>query len=170
VSVSVVCAAGTDGVFFSLLARLYSFHPPSSFHIYTPVRGQKRVRELSFDIDVIDQQINWELESLREEIETFLRKPEPPTWVPPDYVTPSHREFLTGLRIPCYKNGNPSLLFHRLDLCDDYGQIEEVFGPSVHKHVVINCSLNPSHHRLQVHLHLQHIWIGQNPAHDGRPH
>jgi hypothetical protein len=122
----------------------------------------------SLDIEVIDAQIDEELNSLRGVIMTFLENPEPPTWVPPNYVTPSNREFLTSLRIPCYDNGNPSLLFHDLDVCDD-DEIKGIFGRRGHLYVVVSCVLNPSHHDgLQVHL--QHIWIGQNPAHDGRPH
>jgi hypothetical protein len=122
---------------------------------------------LTLDIGVINEQINKELNSLRGVIMAFLKNPEPSTWVPPDYVTPSHREFLTSLRIPCYDNGNPSLLFHDLDVCNDH-QVEEIFGRYGPLYVVINCALNPSHHRLQVHL--QHIRIRQNSAHAGRPH
>jgi hypothetical protein len=78
-------------------------------------------------------------------VETFLKNPEPPTWIPPDYVTSSDRDFLTSLRIPSYRNGNPSLLFHNLDVCDDK-EIEMIFGPGAHQYVVINCALNTSQH------------------------
>jgi hypothetical protein len=98
-------------------------------------------KEHSLDIEVIDAQIDEELNSLRGVIMTFLKNPEPPTWVPPNYVTPSNREFLTSLRIPCYDNGNPSLLFHDLDVCD-YDEIEKIFGRGTSLHVVINCTLN----------------------------
>jgi hypothetical protein len=91
----------------------------------------------------MDEKIDMELESLRGVIETFLKNPEPSIWVPPDYVTPNNREFLTNLRIPSYTNGNPSLLFHDLDVCDD-NEIEKIFGPGTSLYVVINCALNPS--------------------------
>jgi hypothetical protein len=121
----------------------------------------------TFGIEVIDQRIENELESLRVVVETFLRSPEPPTWDPPVYATPTNREFLASLRLPTYRNGNPSLLFHDLDVCDG-DEIKEIFGKSQHMYVVITCSSNSSHHRLQVHL--QHIWIGQDTAHVGMPH
>jgi hypothetical protein len=80
-------------------------------------------------------------------ITTFLKNPEPPTWVPPDYVTLSNRKFLESLEIPCYDNGNPSLLFHDLHVCDN-DEIKEIFGSHEHLYVVINCALNPSHHEM----------------------
>jgi hypothetical protein len=89
----------------------------------------------------MDEKIDMELESLRGVIETFLKNPEPSIWVPPDYVTPNNREFLTNLRIPSYTNGNPSLLFHDLDVCDD-NEIEKIFGPGTSLYVVINCALS----------------------------
>jgi hypothetical protein len=67
----------------------------------------------------IDKEIDKELKSIRGGVETFLKNPKPPIWVPPDYVTPSNREFITSLQIPSYCNGNPSLLLHDLDVCDD---------------------------------------------------
>jgi hypothetical protein len=100
-------------------------------------------------------------------VETFLKNPEPPTWNPPDYVTPTEREFLTNLRIPSYIYGNPSLLFHNLDLCDAK-EIEMIFGSSAHQYVIINCASEDFFTYKQVHL--QHIWLGQNPSHVGRPH
>ncbi|KIM71364.1 hypothetical protein PILCRDRAFT_93899, partial [Piloderma croceum F 1598] len=102
---------------------------PSKDHLYIIVKrsaGEPSTTEPTFDIEVIDKEIEKELKSLRGVVETFLKSPEPPTWVPPDYVTPSNREFLTNLRIPCYRNGNPSLLFHDLDVCDD-NEIEKIF-------------------------------------------
>jgi hypothetical protein len=129
-------------------------------HLYTRAAAARNKnsnitpQEPTFNIEVIDK----ELESLRGVVETFLKNPEPPTWVPPDYVTPSNREFLTNLRIPCYRNGNPSLLFHDLDVCDG-NEIEKIFERGAPLYVVINCALHSSHHGLQVHL--QHIRIGQ---------
>jgi hypothetical protein len=90
---------------------------------------------------MIDRRINRELESLRETIERFIRNPEPPVWIPPDYITDSSvRDFLTSLQIPMYQNGKPSLLFHNLSLCDD-DQIEAIFGSFNHVYVLIVCSL-----------------------------
>ena len=103
---------------------------------------------MEHSLEVIDAQIIQELNSV---IMSFLKNPEPFTWVPPAYVTPSNREFLTNLRIPCYDNGNPSLLFHNLDVCDK-DEIEELFGRYGHVYVVINCALNSSYQGLQVHL------------------
>jgi hypothetical protein len=68
-------------------------------HLYTRAaaarnkKGNITPQEPTFDIEVIDK----ELKSLRGVVETFLKNPEPPTWVPPDYVTPSNREFLANL-------------------------------------------------------------------------
>jgi hypothetical protein len=101
--------------------------------------------ELALDIEIIDKKIKEELDSLRGMVETFLKNPEPPTWNPPDSVTPSEREFLTNLRIPCYRFGIPSLLFHNLDVCDSK-EIETIFGSSAHQYVVINSALNSSQH------------------------
>lgn len=78
-------------------------------------------------------------------------------------------EFLTKLQIPCYDDGNPSLLFHNLNVCDD-DEINKIFGSHKHLYVVSNCTLNPSSSHHKLHVHLQHIQIGQNSAHDGRPH
>ncbi|KAF8223312.1 hypothetical protein L208DRAFT_1426082 [Tricholoma matsutake] len=88
-------------------------------------------KEHIFDIEAIDKEIEKELKSLCEVIETFLKNPEPSTWVPPNYVTPSNREYLTNLRIPSYRNGQPSLLLHNLDVCDG-NEIEEMFGHGEH--------------------------------------
>jgi len=88
--------------------------------------------DVTLGIKVIDEIINEELDSLRGIVETFLKDPEPRTWIPPDYVTSSDRDFLTNLRIPSYRNGNPSLLFHNLDVCDDE-EIKMIFGPGAHE-------------------------------------
>jgi hypothetical protein len=61
--------------------------------------------KLALGIEEIDEKINKELDSLRGMVETFLKNPEPPTWIPPDSVTLSNREFLINLRIPSYRNG-----------------------------------------------------------------
>ncbi|KIL71414.1 hypothetical protein M378DRAFT_6158 [Amanita muscaria Koide BX008] len=82
--------------------------------------------EFTFGIEEIDQRIEEELKSLRVEVETFLKSPEPPTWVPPDYATPNNRKFLASLQIPSYRNGNPSLLFHDLHMCDG-DEIKKIF-------------------------------------------
>jgi hypothetical protein len=123
--------------------------PPTDdqLHIFVrrPATSKSNITPTELDIEIIDQKIKEELDSLRGMVETFLKNPEPPTWNPPDSVTPSEREFLTNLRIPSYRSGNPSLLFHNLDVCDSK-EIETKFGPSAHQYVVINCALNSSQH------------------------
>jgi hypothetical protein len=89
-----------------------------------------------FDIDVIDQQIEKKFELLREGVEAFLGSPNPRTWVPPNWMTASNREFYKNLQIPTYHNGNPSLLLHELDLCN-VPEIEEKFGGRQHMYVVV---------------------------------
>jgi hypothetical protein len=101
--------------------------------------------DLTLGIEEIDKRINKELDSLRGTVESFLENPEPPTWIPPDFTAPSDREFLINLRIPSYRNGNPSLLFHNLDVCNDE-EIKRIFGGDEHRYVVINCALNTSQH------------------------
>jgi hypothetical protein len=110
-------------------------------HVIVVPPGYKK----SLDIEAIDEKINKELDLVREVVETFLKNPEPRTWIPPDSVTPSNRQFLTNLRIPYYRNGDPSLLFHNLDVYDDK-EIEMIFGPGAHQYVVINCALNIPRH------------------------
>jgi hypothetical protein len=129
---------------------------PSSGHLTNPLpEGDKpvdsrfvrqrntRPPESMLHIEAVDEKINEELDSLRGVIEIFLKNPEPRTWIPPDSVTPSNREFLTNLGIPSYRNGNPSLLLHNLDVCDDK-EIETIFAPGPHQYVVINCALTSS--------------------------
>jgi hypothetical protein len=56
------------------LFQIFPQQPPSTIlHIF-----------VTFDIDIIDD-IEMELESLRGVVETFLKNPEPPAWVPPDH-------------------------------------------------------------------------------------
>ena len=95
-------------------------------------------------IDQIDKLIGKESKSLSDVIEAFLRSPEPPSWIPPSYATPSNQEFLRNLRIPAYLNGCPSLLFHDLNVCDS-NEIEGIFGQRRHVYVVMNCTLYLSH-------------------------
>ncbi|KAM6498788.1 hypothetical protein JOM56_006736 [Amanita muscaria] len=95
--------------------------------------------ENTLGIKEIDQRIEGELKSLRVEVETFLKSPEPPTWVPPDYATPSNREFLASLQIPSYRNGNPSLLFHDLDVCDG-DETKKIFGDGAQPLCICNTS------------------------------
>jgi hypothetical protein len=88
--------------------------------------------------ETIQKEIDMELNSMREMIKTFLENPEPHTWEPPtDLAMPSNHEFLSNLRIPCYRNGCPSLLFHELDSPDrrDDNVIKKIFGPGAHKYV-----------------------------------
>jgi hypothetical protein len=75
---------------------------------------------------------------LREAVERFLKNPELPIWVPPDHVPSNAREFLLGLRIPTYRNGNPSLLFHDLDNLDafDGQEMDKLFGRDTALYVV----------------------------------
>ena len=54
-------------------------------------------KESALGIEAIDDNINEELNSLRGMIETFLKNPEPRTWIPPASVTSSDRDFLTNL-------------------------------------------------------------------------
>jgi len=102
---------------------------------------------------IIEEKIKKELDLLSGELKTFLKNPDPPTWVPTDYVA-LNREFLTNLRLPTYRNGNPSLLFHDLDACDD-DEIKKIFGVSSLSqtlYAIITCPSNPSHHGMQVYL------------------
>jgi hypothetical protein len=101
--------------------------------------------EVQLDIEAIDGKINEELNLIRGSVKAFLKIPEPRTWEPPNFVSPDNQKFLTDLRIPCYHNGNPSLLFHNLDVCNDK-EIEMVFGCSQHQYVFINRALNTSQH------------------------
>jgi hypothetical protein len=146
---------------------------PSLNHLHiiveSPVGDKRNIKPsyLALDIKTIDEKINDELKKIRGKLETFLKNPEPPTWIPPNSATASNQEFLKARQIPRYSNGDPSLLFHNLDVCDNR-EIEMIFGPGPHQYVVINCVLNISQHVRQVHL--QHIWLGQNPSHVGRPH
>ena len=124
--------------------------PPGQLHVIVSLvpRSKKRVitpTSSAIGIEVIDEKINKKLDSLRGMIEAFQKNPEPPTWNPPHSIAPSDRDFLTNLRIPCYRDGHPSLLFHNLDECDDQ-EIEMIFGPRAHKYVVINRALNTSQH------------------------
>jgi hypothetical protein len=93
--------------------------------------------DLSIDINKIDEKIDKELKLLQRKLEIFLKNPDRPLWVPADYVT-LHRDFLTNLRLPTYRNGRPSLLFHDLEACDDDG-IKKVFGAGIQAlYVIIN--------------------------------
>jgi hypothetical protein len=129
--------------------------PPSAnrLHIFValPIGSNLAHPEFELDIEAIDEKINKELESLRGMVETFLNNPEPRTWEPPNFATPSNWKFLSDLRIPCYRNGKPSLLFHNLDMCNDKEiarEIELIFGPGSgdQQYVVINCALNTPQH------------------------
>jgi hypothetical protein len=125
--------------------------PPKRRHLQVIVElPDSKKRNITFTgltlgIEEIDKEINKELDLLRGMVETFLKNPEPPTWIPPNNVTANNREFLTNLRIPSYHNGNPSLLFHNLDVCDEK-EIEKIFGRGTHQYVIINCALNTSQH------------------------
>jgi hypothetical protein len=97
---------------------------------------------LTFDINIIDQWIKEELQSLHVVVEEFIANPEPPIWVPPDNATPSNREFLTNLQIPRYRNGKPSLLLHDLYACNIDG-IKKHFGSTDHLFVVYYVCFEP---------------------------
>ena len=92
----------------------------------------------------IDKKIDMLLDSFRGIVKTFLKDPDPPTWIPPESVTSSNRKFLNDLQIPSYPNGAPSILFHKLDEHDDK-EIEMIFGPGDRQYVIINRALNTSH-------------------------
>ena len=96
--------------------------------------------EIALDIQAIDRRINEKLKSLRGIVETFLKNPEPPTWVPPAVVTQDDRNFYAQLQIPCYSNRAPSILFHKLDDCNDE-EIEMIFGRDNRPYVIINCAV-----------------------------
>jgi hypothetical protein len=78
------------------ISQIWPEPPRDHLHIFVRLpRGKKRAiapTDIVLGIDVIDQKINEELDSLRGMVETFLKNPEPPTWNPPDSVTPSERE------------------------------------------------------------------------------
>jgi hypothetical protein len=104
--------------------------------------GKKSSTTHTLDIEAIDEKINEEFDSLRGMVEAFLRNPEPRTWRPPNSVTLSDRKFLTNLRIPSNHNGDPHLLLHNLNSCDDK-EIKMIFGHGAHMYVVkFNCALN----------------------------
>ncbi|KAM6498794.1 hypothetical protein JOM56_006742 [Amanita muscaria] len=124
-------------------------NPPVLEHIHIIVKepaiavgkGKRIITppENTLGIKEIDQRIEEELKSLRAEVETFLKSPDPPTWVPPNYATQSDREFLASLRIPSYRNGNPSLLFHDLDVCDG-DETKKIFGDGAQPLCICNTS------------------------------
>ncbi|KIM47458.1 hypothetical protein M413DRAFT_200359 [Hebeloma cylindrosporum] len=125
--------------------RYWSNQPPTK-HLHIIVNaaaGKQKInttpQEHAVDIEVIDKRIHKELESLGGVVEAFLRNPEPPVWVPPDYVTADNREFLTNLQLPSYGNGKPSLLFHNLDKCDRI-EIEKMLGPGTTSLCICNTS------------------------------
>ena len=89
----------------------------------------------SLEIDAVNQLVSEELNSLREEVEDFLKSPNPPVWVSPASATPSDCEFFAHLKLPTYRRGNPSLLFHDLHLCD-VEKIKEMYEPGRHMYVV----------------------------------
>ena len=95
------------------------------------IRLRSTLPAFELGIDEIDKLIDKEVEPLCDVIETFLKNPEPITWTPPSYATPSNHEFIMNLRIPSYLNGSPSLLFHDLAVCDS-NEIEEIFGQRRH--------------------------------------
>jgi len=91
-------------------------------------------------MDVVNEEIEEELKSLRPAVEAFLKNPESPIWIPPQHTMPDIQKFITELRIPTYPNRNPSLLLHGLDKCDGQ-KIKEVFDDGTPMYVVIT-SLN----------------------------
>ena len=82
--------------------------------------------DMKLGFSTIENIIEKERPMLREVLETFLKNPEPLTWVPPSHTSPSNYEFLKRLRIPSYRNGRPSLLFRDLDACDG-NEIARIF-------------------------------------------
>ncbi len=61
------------------------------------------------EIKALQPHIQQTLDIIRLRIETFLKNPELPDWVPPP-TNPRVSEFLRNLRIPAYRNGFPSLI------------------------------------------------------------
>jgi hypothetical protein len=123
--------------------------PPDGYlHLFVSNPGMMNITppESRLDIEAIDEKINRELNVIRGMIKAFLKNPEPRIWKPPEFASLSNQDFITDLRIPCYHNGNPSLLFHNLNVCGHDKEIKMVFGSSEHQYVVINCALNASQH------------------------
>ena len=92
--------------------------------------------EIILDFGTIDKQIQEELKLLRPAVEAFLKAPELPTWDPPDNFASEVKIFIKGLQIPTYRNGKPSLLFHKLDEYDDK-EITRIFRTDAHMYVII---------------------------------
>lgn len=118
--------------------------PPARYlHVFVrkPVLPNMRnitAEEPKLDIESIDKKVDNELDLIRGEVESFLKNPKLPIWEPPDFATPSNQKFLRNLRIPCYPNGDPSLLFHNLDTWkDDKDRISKIFESGAHQYVVI---------------------------------
>ena len=111
-----------------------------SDHVGIPsLLGKKRTLtppEILLDFETIDKQIQAELTLLRPLVEEFLEAPELPTWDPPNNFASDIKKFIKGLQIPTYANGEPGLLFHKLDECDDK-EITEIFAPATHMYVII---------------------------------
>lgn len=87
----------------------------------------------TFDIDVIDQQIKKELQSLQVVFEKFITNPEPPIWVSPDYATPINRE------VPPDCHGKPSHDLH----AHNVGEVKKYFGSIDHLFVVYYACVEP---------------------------
>ncbi|KAF8622267.1 hypothetical protein AX15_007143 [Amanita polypyramis BW_CC] len=96
---------------------------------------KRKIRPPEITLD-FDQQIQEELKLLQPSVEAFLNAPELPTWDPPDNFLSDIKKFIKGLQIPTYRNGKPSLLFHKLDECDDK-DITKIFGADTHVYVII---------------------------------
>jgi hypothetical protein len=63
-----------------------------------------------------------------------------------------NREFLTNLRLPTYRNGKPSLLFHHLHDRDDI-EIKKTIGVGDQSlYAIIIDHQKPSHGGMQVYL------------------
>ena len=92
--------------------------------------------EPTLDFGTIDKQIQAELKLLRPAVEAFLKAPELPTWDPPDNFAPDIKKFIKGLQIPTYRNGRPSLLFHKLDECGNE-EITKIFGANTDMYVIM---------------------------------
>lgn len=90
----------------------------------------------TMNVDDIDEKIEKELMSLQPAVELFLKNPELPIWVPPQFATPDVQEFIMKLRIPSYPNHKPSLLLHGLDKCDGQ-KIKDVFDDATPMYVVL---------------------------------
>ena len=76
----------------------------------------------TFDINIIDQQIEKELQSLHVVFEKFITNSDPPIWVPSNYAALHNQELPTDLQVSLNCNGKSShdLHVHNVDEIKKY--------------------------------------------------